>query len=287
MQLEGQGRQAGYALAAVLISVAIMSIVMTALLPVWRQQMQREKEAELAFRGEQYARAIYLFNVKNGGQFPPSIDALVQGRYLRKKYKDPMTEDGEFLPLSVGANQPGPQGGAAGGRGAGPGQGSGGRGLGSGQRGGAPSPGLGGSQPPGGARGGGGIRMVVSQSKEASIRVYNGADVAPISRGSPAAGRPRAARALARRGAAAGPDAMRARDAAPALGAVQVRGGVPAPAGALRSRRAEAGSKVTAGHETAAAIVRTTYLQRRPVKGRPTLPTASAGAPAACGSIAC
>ena len=175
MHLEGQGRQAGYALAAVLISVAIMSIVMTALLPVWRQQMQREKEAELAFRGEQYARAIYLFNVKNGGQFPPSIDALVQGRYLRKKYKDPMTEDGEFLPLSVGANQPGPQGGAAGGRGAGPGQGSGGRGLGSGQRGGAPSPGLGGSQPPGGARGGGGIRMVVSQSKEASIRVYNGA----------------------------------------------------------------------------------------------------------------
>jgi type II secretory pathway pseudopilin PulG len=181
MYLEGQGRERGYALAAVLISVAIMSIVMTALLPVWRQQMQREKESELAFRGEQYARAIYLFQTKNGGQFPPSIDALVQGRYLRKKYKDPMTPDGEFLPLSVGANQPGPQGGPAGQRGGGPGQ----RGGAPGQRGadpqggfqpgrGQPGPGLGGSQP-GGVQGGGGIRTVVSTSKEASIRIYNGA----------------------------------------------------------------------------------------------------------------
>jgi type II secretory pathway pseudopilin PulG len=169
MHLGGQGRDRGYALAAVLISVAIMSIVMAALLPVWRQQMQREKEAELVFRGEQYARAIYLFQTKNGGQYPPSIDALVQGRYLRKKYKDPMTVEGEFLPLSVGANQPGPQGGPAGQRGGGQ------RGLGSGQGGGQPSPGLGGGQQLGGVRGGGGIMTVRSQSKEASIRIYNGA----------------------------------------------------------------------------------------------------------------
>jgi type II secretory pathway pseudopilin PulG len=154
-------------MAAVLISVAIMSIVMTALLPVWRQQMQREREAELAFRGEQYARAIYLFQRSNGGQYPPSVDALVQGRYLRKEWKDP-TNGEDFLPLSVGSNQPGPQGGPAGqrGRGTGPGGASG--------RGGQPSPGLGGSQP-GGMRGGGGIMMVVSQNKDASIRIYNGA----------------------------------------------------------------------------------------------------------------
>jgi hypothetical protein len=149
---------------------------MTALLPVWRQQMQREKEAELAFRGEQYARAIYLFQTRNGGQYPPSIDALVQGHYLRKKYKDPMTEDGEFLPLSVGANQPGPQGGPAGQRGPGPGLGGSNPqgGMAPRQRSGQPSPGLGGSQP-GGMQGGGGIMTVRSKSKEASIRIYNGA----------------------------------------------------------------------------------------------------------------
>ena len=179
MHLGGQASQRGYALAAVLVSVAVMAVIMSALLPVWRQQMQREKEAELAFRGEQYARAIYLFQRSNGGQNPPSLDVLVSGRYLRKKYKDPMTEDGEFLPLAVGANQPGPGGtpqrGGAPQRGGPPQRGgtpppaAGGRGSGQ------PSPGLGGSQPPGGVQGGGGIMRVVSKSKEASIRIYRGA----------------------------------------------------------------------------------------------------------------
>ena len=171
MYLGGQDGQRGYAMAALLVSVTVMAIVMSALLPVWRQQAQREKEAELAFRGEQYARAIYLFNAKNGGMNPPSIDALVQGRYLRKKYKDPMTEDGEFQPLAVGVNQPGqpgPQGGP--GRGAAPGRGGGAAG---GGRSGQPSPGLGGTL--GGVQGGGGIIRVVSKSKEASIRIYRGA----------------------------------------------------------------------------------------------------------------
>ena len=188
MDLGGQAGQRGYAMAALLMSVAVMAIVMSAVLPVWRQQSQREKEAELAFRGEQYARAIYLFNRKNGGQNPPSIDALVQGRYLRKKYKDPMTEEGEFQPLAAGANQPGIPGGGANppGRGGGSSGGSatGGRGpstvsspagVGNSGRGG-PGPGLGGeSGIPGGVQGGGGILRVVSKSKEASIRIYYGA----------------------------------------------------------------------------------------------------------------
>ncbi len=193
MYLGGQAGQRGYAMAALLMSVAVMAIVMSAILPVWRQQSQREKEAELAFRGEQYARAIYLFNTKNGGQFPPSIDALVQGRYLRKKYKDPMTEDGEFQPLAAGANQPGaPSGGgnpvttpglSSGTTGAGgsAGRGTGtvsGRAAGGAPAGGAgrggPSPGPGGGIT-GGVQGGGGILMVASKSKEASIRIYYGA----------------------------------------------------------------------------------------------------------------
>jgi type II secretory pathway pseudopilin PulG len=159
-------------MAALLMSVGVMAIVMSALLPVWRQQSQREKEAELAFRGEQYARAIYLFTVKNPGLYPPSIDALVQGRYLRKKYKDPMTEDGEFQPLAVGANQPGqpgPQGGP--GRGSAPGAG---RGSVGGGRSGQPGPGLGGGTA-GNFQAGGGILTVVSKSKEPSIRIYYGA----------------------------------------------------------------------------------------------------------------
>ena len=186
-------------MAALLIMISLLSIGMIALLPVWRQQSQREKEAELAFRGEQYARAIYLFRTKNGNQPPPNIDVLVQGRYLRKKYKDPITGE-DFQPI-FGGQQPQPgaparggspvPGGGVPGSGAVPGRGGPVQGrsgspiqtvTGSPQgRGGVPTPtgvgsGLSGAssgQP--GAQGGTGLVTVQSKSKEASIRIYNNA----------------------------------------------------------------------------------------------------------------
>ena len=73
------------------------------------------------FRGEQYIRAIRLWDERKMGPdtCPPNFDILVQQKYLRKKYKDPMTEDGEFQPLFIGANLPAPGGPGAGGRGPG------------------------------------------------------------------------------------------------------------------------------------------------------------------------
>ena len=114
MGLRGQDDEHGYAMAALLVTLAIMGILLTILMPVWRHEAQREKEAELVFRGEQYARAIALFKFKNQNiqnAFPPSIDFLVENRFLRKKYKDPMTKDGEFLPLVFGSQTPGIPGG--------------------------------------------------------------------------------------------------------------------------------------------------------------------------------
>ena len=103
MHLEGQDRtrrrtsEAGYAMAALLVSIAIMGIVATMALPAWRQAAKREKEAELFFRAGQYAHAIEKFRRKvGGGAYPPDIDFLVRQKYLRKKFKDPMTKDGEW-----------------------------------------------------------------------------------------------------------------------------------------------------------------------------------------------
>jgi type II secretory pathway pseudopilin PulG len=110
MGLRGQNAERGYAMAALLIALAIMAILLTVAMPVWRHEARREREAELVFRGEQYARAVALFRFKNANipnAFPPSIDALVQGRFLRKKYLDPMTKDGEFELIGVGSQQPG------------------------------------------------------------------------------------------------------------------------------------------------------------------------------------
>jgi type II secretory pathway pseudopilin PulG len=110
MNLRSQAGERGYAMAALLVALAIMAILMSVAMPVWRQEARREKEAELVFRGEQYARAIALYRFKNANipnAYPPSIDALVQGRFLRKKYKDPMSADGEFVLIGLGTPQPG------------------------------------------------------------------------------------------------------------------------------------------------------------------------------------
>lgn len=157
----------GYAMAALLVGLAIMAVLMSVALPAWRHLARREKEAELAFRGEQYARAIALYRAKNGNNFPPSIDVLVQGRYLRKKYKDPMTPDGEFRVIPVG-NPQGPQQGGTQppqGRGSTPAP----QGPGS-----TPTPQGPGSTPapPGGGFVGGGVMGVASKSTETSIRIY-------------------------------------------------------------------------------------------------------------------
>lgn len=80
----------GFVMVALLVSIAVAAVWMGTLLPSWRQQAMREREAELAFRGESYARAIYLYRQKTGN-LPPTVDILVQQRYLRKKYLDPIT----------------------------------------------------------------------------------------------------------------------------------------------------------------------------------------------------
>ena len=76
----------GYAMAALLTALALMGIIMSAAMPAWQNAARREREAELVFRGEQYARAIQLFQRKYANTLPPSLDVLINERFLRKKY---------------------------------------------------------------------------------------------------------------------------------------------------------------------------------------------------------
>ncbi len=152
----------GYAMAALLIGMSIMAVLMSAILPVWTHMATREKEEELIFRGNQYARAIGLFQRKFANTAPPTIDVLVEQRFLRKKYKDPITKD-DFQPLYANQAMPGAIGGPSGAAGA----------TGARQQ----------QQPRQviqsgfnntGATAAGGIVGVTSKSKETSIKVYNG-----------------------------------------------------------------------------------------------------------------
>ena len=92
----------GYAMAGLLVAIAVMGVLMSAALPVWRTYMQREKEAELVFRGQQYMRAIDLYQRRFPGAYPTDLEALVEGRFLRRLYLDPMT-GGSFRVLTQGS----------------------------------------------------------------------------------------------------------------------------------------------------------------------------------------
>jgi type II secretory pathway pseudopilin PulG len=106
-----------------LVVMAIMAVGTAALLPTWRQQMIREHEEELIFRGNQLARALVLYARKNNNVLPANIDVLYDGKFLRKKYKDPIT--GEDFGLMGPGMIPGTagRGAPASGRGAAPGSG--------------------------------------------------------------------------------------------------------------------------------------------------------------------
>jgi type II secretory pathway pseudopilin PulG len=87
-------------MAGLLVAKAVMAILMSALLPVWRTLSIREKEEELVWRGRQYDRAIQLYRKKTAAPGAPNVDALIRGRFLRQKYEDPIT-DGEFEYVGV------------------------------------------------------------------------------------------------------------------------------------------------------------------------------------------
>jgi type II secretory pathway pseudopilin PulG len=177
MQLAGQGiaGNRGYAMVMLLVAMGVMAVVWTTALPAWSQLAKREKEEELIFRGNQYARAIGLFQRKYANQSPPSLDVLLEQKFLRRKYKDPMVADGQFQLLYQTVQQPGSSG-----RGQSQSQGPQGRSN-------QPSQGpQGRSNQPSGFGTPGGIAVpgqvtgapiigVTSKSKEESLRTYNGA----------------------------------------------------------------------------------------------------------------
>jgi len=103
-------------MAALLTALAIMAVFLAVALPAWRQMVQREREDELIFRGQQYVRAIALFQRKFGPTFPPNVDVLVEQHVLRRKYRDPVNAGADFEILyqgSLATAMPGQGGGAA------------------------------------------------------------------------------------------------------------------------------------------------------------------------------
>lgn len=94
----GKQTNSGYMLLVLMLAVAVLMITMTGVTQNYRRSVQRDREVEMIHRGEQYARAVQRFYRKNG-RYPVSIEQLEtmnKIRYLRRRYKDPMSPDGEW-----------------------------------------------------------------------------------------------------------------------------------------------------------------------------------------------
>jgi len=84
--------------------MALMMLAVISVAPRVAQQVKRDREVEMIHRGAQYARAIKRFYRKYG-RYPTTIEQLENTnnvRYLRKRYADPMVQDGKWKFLHPG-----------------------------------------------------------------------------------------------------------------------------------------------------------------------------------------
>jgi len=103
-----QSGQRGAILLLLMVTVVIVGLAAGMAGQSWRATMQREREAELLWRGQQYQQAIARYYAVQHGSlqmFPAKLEHLERDprfpgtvRHLRKAYKDPMTgEDFELV----------------------------------------------------------------------------------------------------------------------------------------------------------------------------------------------
>jgi len=89
--------------------IAVMAILMAVAVEIVSFQAQREREAELIFRGQQYVEGIRLYKQKYGRN-PMRMKELWEAnpRVLRQKWKDPITDSEEWDLIFLGQEGGGP-----------------------------------------------------------------------------------------------------------------------------------------------------------------------------------
>ena len=92
-QIKRRQGERGYIMMMLLLIIALMTIFAAAILPEITFEIKRDREEEMIHRGVQYSRAIRAY-YKKFGRYPAKIEDLEntnQLRFLRKRYKDPLT----------------------------------------------------------------------------------------------------------------------------------------------------------------------------------------------------
>src|ERR1700759_73293 len=96
--------ESGFALLMIFVMAAVVAITLYYEMPRVAFESQRAREQLLVDRGMQYRRAIQLF-YRKFGRYPTSMDDLETTnniRFLRRKYKDPLTGKDEWRLIHMG-----------------------------------------------------------------------------------------------------------------------------------------------------------------------------------------
>jgi hypothetical protein len=96
----------GSALLIVFVFAAMIAIMLYMEVPIVAFEAQRDREQDVVDRGNEYAHAVKLF-VRKFGMYPASMDQLENTnrmRFLRHRYKDPLTGKDDWRLLHAGPN---------------------------------------------------------------------------------------------------------------------------------------------------------------------------------------
>jgi prepilin-type N-terminal cleavage/methylation domain-containing protein len=101
------GKQRGFTLLGLMIVVAIMGAGFAAYGQLASHAAQREKEAELLFRGNQYRQAIESY-YKKERKYPTELAQLLEdkrfpmpARHLRRLYADPISGEADWATMEA------------------------------------------------------------------------------------------------------------------------------------------------------------------------------------------
>ena len=87
--------QKGFSLLELMIAMFILIILLSVAFPTYQRSVQHARETVLKENLWQMRRSIDQFTADKG-RTPKSIDELVEGKYLREKPIDPITEKDEW-----------------------------------------------------------------------------------------------------------------------------------------------------------------------------------------------
>ncbi len=100
--------ESGATFLTILVVLIVLVVALMMAVEPLSTVMQREKEEELVFRGEQICEGIRNYQKDHGGAFPPEMKELLKKGpskvpYLRRLYKNPFDPEGKWHYLAPGS----------------------------------------------------------------------------------------------------------------------------------------------------------------------------------------